>query len=267
MNRDEYKHLYELEGHHWWFAGMRKIVAALLDSAVGSASHRILDAGCGTGFTLSWLRRFDDDAMVYGLDFSPDALGFCRQRGEKLLVRGSVAALPFPAQTFDLIITLDVLDWFSPAEVTQPFAELTRVLKEGGLLLVRLPAFQFLHGAHDNAIRTAHRYTAGELAQCLVGQGLLPSRVTYANTFLFPIAAVWRGLHRSPRKQARSDVRPLPKFIRWLNPILAWILGVEAAWLRHLPWSLPVGLSIIALARKPTSISCDLSSPTGGKLS
>lgn len=47
---------------------------------------------------------------VYGLDFSPDALGYCRQRGEKMLVRGSIADLPFPAQTFDLITTLDVLD-------------------------------------------------------------------------------------------------------------------------------------------------------------
>jgi ubiquinone/menaquinone biosynthesis C-methylase UbiE len=253
MNRDEYKFLYELEEHHWWFAGMRKIVRALLDSAPAPGSRCVLDAGCGTGFTMSWLRGSDKETSVYGLDFSADALAYCRQRGEKLLVRGSVGALPFPAQTFDLIVTLDVLDWFSPEQAPQPFAELTRVLKEGGLLLVRLPAFQFLRGAHDDAIRTVHRYSSSELDQSLVRQGLLPLRVTYANTFLFPIAAVWRVLHRSPQKQAHSDVRPLPKYIRWLNPILAWILGVEAGWLRHLPWSLPAGLSVIALARKPSS--------------
>lgn len=118
---------------------------------------------------------------------------------------------------------------------------------------MRLPAFQFLHSAHDEAIRTAHRYASGELAQCLVRHGLLPERVTYANTLLFPISALWRSLHRSPQEQAHSDVRPLLKFIRWLNPIRAWILGVEAAWLRHLPWSLPVELSVIAVARKPFS--------------
>lgn len=127
------------------------------------------------------------------------------------------------------------------------------MLKEGGFLLVRLPTFQFLHSAHDEAIRTAHRYASGELAQYLVRHGLLPERVTYANTFLFPISALWRSLHRSPQEQAHSDVRPLLKFIRWLNPIHAWILGVEAAWLRHLPWSLPVELSVIAVARKPFS--------------
>lgn len=202
---------------------------------------------------MSWLRRWGDDAKVYGLDFSPDALGYCRQRDEKLLVQGSVGALPFPAQTFDLIITLEVLDWFDPREATLPFSELARVLKDGGLLLVRLPAFQFLHSAHDQAIRTVHRYTGGELAQCIVQQGLMVERVTYANTFLFPIAVVWRWLHRSPQKQAQSDVRPLPKVICWLNPIFAWILGVEAAWLRYLPWPLPVGISVIALARKPTT--------------
>ena len=253
MNRDEYQFLYELEGHHWWFVGMRKIIAAILDRQSLSRPLRILDAGCGTGFTMSWLRRYGIDTRVYGLDFSPDALGYCRQRGESLLVRGSVRDLPFPNCAFDVIVTLEVLDWFSPAEVTQPFAEMARVLKEGGLLLVRLPAFQLLRGAHDDAIRTVHRYRAAELAQCMVRQGSKLERVTYANTFLFPIAVVWRWLHRSQQKQPHSDVRPLPKFISWLNPIFVWILGVEAALLRHFRWRLPVGLSVIALARKPSN--------------
>jgi hypothetical protein len=39
--------------------------------------------------------------------------------------------------------------------------------------------------------------------------------------------------------------------MRWLNPLLAGMLGIEAWWLKYLPWRLPVGLSVIALARKP----------------
>jgi hypothetical protein len=136
----------------------------------------------------------------------------------------------------------------------QPFAELGRVLKAGGLILVRASAFQFLYSEHDRAVLTAHRFSANELRQNLVRQGLTLERLTYANTLLFPIAAVWRLLHRSSRQaKMRSDVRPLPALIRWLNPFFAWILGVEALWLRHSHWRLPIGLSVVALARKPSS--------------
>jgi SAM-dependent methyltransferase len=250
MNSSEYKFLFELEEHHWWFVGMRKILAALLDDQSLSAPLRILDAGCGTGLNLSWLKRYDTGATVFGLDYSPEALRYSRFRGESLLTQGSVAALPFPNNSFDLIISLEVLDWFSPEEAGRPFGELTRVLKEGGLLLVRLPAFESLRSAHDEAIRTVHRYTAGELAQCLTRQGLVLERETYANTILFPIAVVWRWLHRRSHRQG-SDVRPMPKGMGWMNPLLEKILSLEAIWLRGPNRRFPAGLSVIAVARKP----------------
>lgn len=252
MTPEEYRFLYELEEHHWWFVGMRRITAALLDSFVVPGPLRILDAGCGTGFMLSWLRKYCGNRHVVGLDISSDALHFSRQRGEKLLVRDSVADLPFPADTFDLIISLDVVDEFSMEGAAAAYGELARVLKRGGFLFVRLPAFQCLYSAHDTAIHTVHRYRAGELAQCLVAQGLILERVTYANTILFPVAAIWRLLHRARQGQPRSDVRPLPRSLRWMNPLLVQLLALEAAWLRHFPWRLPFGLSVIAIARKGT---------------
>jgi len=76
MNSSEYKFLFELEEHHWWFFGMRKIMAALLDGQSLSAPLRILDAGCGTGYTMSWLKRHDQGAVVFGLDISSEALHY-----------------------------------------------------------------------------------------------------------------------------------------------------------------------------------------------
>lgn len=251
MNPEENKFLYELEEHHWWFRGMREILAALLNRHASQAPARILDAGCGTGFMLSWLRKGNPNAWVFGLDLSFDALRYCRERRERLLMQASVADLPFPSKVFDLIITLDVLDSFSPEEAVRPFAELARVLKNGGIILVRAPAFQSLYSQHDRAVSTAHRYTARELGNCLAAQGLVLEKVTYANTLLYPVALAWRWARRSPGGTPQSDVKPLPPGLRWLNPLLAGLLGIEAWWLQHLPWRLPVGLSVIALARKP----------------
>ena len=251
MTPDENEFLYELEERYWWFAGMRKIVAAMLDRAVPAGPLRILDAGCGTGLMLSWLRRHSAGGAIFGLDFSSEALGFSAQRGERRLVEGSIAALPFPNACFDLVTTFDVLDSFEVADVSRPFGELARVLKPGGIILLRVPAFQYLYGRHDRAVYTKHRYRIGELRQRLEAQDLVVERVTYANTILFPVAALWRMLTRSGGGDPQSDVRPLPRVIRWLNPVLAALLGIEAAWLRHTGWRLPFGLSAIALARKP----------------
>jgi ubiquinone/menaquinone biosynthesis C-methylase UbiE len=250
MSPEEFKALYELEEGYWWFVGMRRIVAALLDPFLVPGPLRILDVGCGTGLMLSWWQERPGTERIFGADPSPVALQFCARRGHQLLARASVTGLPFPSESFDLVTCFEVLDWFSVEKVKGPASELSRVLKPGGLLFVRVPAFERLYSEHDRAIGTVHRYTAPELRQALVAQGLVLERLTYANALLFPLAAVWRWLHRSPRPDPQSDVRPLPKGLRWLNLPLTGLLALEAAWLRCFPWRLPFGLSLIAVARK-----------------
>lgn len=251
MNPEEYRYLYELEEQHGWFVGMRRIAAGFLDRYLPCGAARILDVGCGTGYMLRWLRRYSGGQPVVGLDLNSEALRFCRQRKEQLLVRGSAAALPLAANTFDLVLMLDVLDCFPQEVAGRVLSALSRVLKEDGLLLVRVPAFQSLYSEHDQAVGTVHRYTKGELRQLLLAQGLEPLRVCYANSVVFPAAAVWRWVKRSRRSSAVSDVRPFPKGLRWLNAFLRGALALEAAWLRRLRWGLPFGLSVMAVARKP----------------
>lgn len=252
MNWEEYKSLYELEEHYWWFRGMREIASALLDPIVGPHSLRALDVGCGTGYTLPWLRdKYSRSEIVVGLDISRDALSFSRRRGETSLIQASVTHLPVANDTFDLVVSFEVLDWLLPQAAAEAFSELTRVLRPGGLLLVRLPAFQWLYSGHDRAILTTHRYTRPELVQYLNSSGLIVVRATYVNSLLFPVAAVWRWLNRS-QQGIRSDVRPLPKGLRWTNSLLEGFLKFEARYLRRFDWSFPVGLSVVAVARKPT---------------
>lgn len=250
MTPEEYKFLYELEDHYWWFAGMRKITAALLDPVIGPGSLRTLDAGCGTGYMLSWLRRCGRNGEVVGVDVSRDALDFSRRRAEKSLIQASVTDLPLPNDTFDLVLCFDVLVLFSPDPAAKAFSELARVLKPGGVLFVRVAAFQSLYSSHDQATGTVHRYAREELARCLKAQRLTLLRTTYANALLFPAAVVWRLLRRASHGP-RSDVRPLPRGMGWMNPLLEGMLSLEAVWLRRLPWRLPVGLSVIGVARKP----------------
>jgi hypothetical protein len=85
------------------------------------------------------------------------------------------------------------------------------------------------------------------MARKIEKAGLEVVQTTYANTLLFPIAVVRRLLAKfRDNAGGESDVRPVPPP---LNLALTGLLGLEALLLQHT--RLPLGLSVIALARKP----------------
>jgi SAM-dependent methyltransferase len=243
VNVEEYARMYEAEERQWWYAGMRAISAALLDKhmAPGAGGRRILDAGCGTGNNLA---HFRGRGRAVGVDLSEDALRFCRSRGVQA-ARASVLALPFGPAAFDLVTSFDVLYHRWVTDDRAAVFELARVLAPGGLLLVRVPALMMLWGAHDDAVLSRHRYTRGEVEALLRVAGLEILELTYANTLLFPVLALRRTLDRLTGRHG-SDVSFLPA------PVEATFLGLlraEARMVRHV--RLPVGASVLALARKP----------------
>lgn len=245
MQPQDFVDLYELEESYWWFVGMRAIVAAQLNGHLPKTKRRILDAGCGTGLMLSWLERFSDGEPVFGLDYSSDALRFCRARGHRLLVHGSVTDLPFADESFDMVTCFDVLQQLLEGEDMRAMTELRRVLKPGGLLYVRVAAYQWLYSGHDRALGTRHRYSLPEFVRKLTGVGFEIEQKTYVNTLLFPVAMARRLL-----KDSGSDVKPLPSWLRWLNAPMTGCLKLEARWVANGKRRLPFGLSIIAVARR-----------------
>ena len=240
MNVAEYARMYEAEERQWWYAGMRAISGALLDKHLAGGGHRILDAGCGTGNNLA---HFAGRGRAVGVDLSEDALRFCRTRGV-LAARASVLALPFADAAFDLVTSFDVLYHRWVPDDRAAVAELARVLAPGGLLLVRVPALKMLWGAHDEAVLSRHRYTRGEVGALLDGAGLDVLELTYANSLLFPVLALRRGLDRLTGRHG-SDVGFLPAP---LEAAFRGLLMAEARMVRHV--RLPVGASVLALGRK-----------------
>ena len=245
MEPSEYRAIYTVEDRHWWYVGMRAITEALVDTLYpGRTDLRILDAGCGTGAAVAYLSRF---GMVTGCDVSSLALEFCRARGLTSLGQASVTALPYAPATFDLVTSFDVLYHRAVGDTLNALREFRRVLRPGGRVLLRLPAYDRLRGRHDAVVHTARRFTTGALAGSLRETGFAIARLSYANTLLFPLAAAKRLLERRApaHAPAHSDVTPNPA---WLDAVLSRPLAIEAAWLRRR--DLPFGLSVVALARR-----------------
>jgi SAM-dependent methyltransferase len=246
MDRDEYDRMYHLEDSLWWYVGMRRISLALLDAHLPPGSRgalRLLDAGCGTGGMLPHLRRYGE---VWGIDLSPYALPYAMRRVAACdgahLARASVLQLPFADGAFDVVTSFDVLYHLDVTDDQAALREVRRVLKPGGLALIRVPAYDRLRGAHDRVVHTRHRYTRAEVRQKLERAGLDPLYVTHANALLLPVAVAKRLLEGAGRESDVQATHPA------LNALLTLPLRAEALLVRHV--SLPFGLSVVAVARR-----------------
>lgn len=246
MREDEYRAMYDLEDRLWWYVGMRAITAALLDSELGGRGPmRILDVGCGTGYSLNWLRGRYPVERAYGVDLSPHAAALWQLRDLDTVALASADQLPFGANAFDLLTCFDVIYQLDEEGARRAASEMHRVLKPGGVLFIREPAYEWMRGGHDVAVATRHRYTRGELKRLLESVGFETRRATYANSLLFGAAVPHRFLSRL-KGSGESDVKPASPLI---NRLFGGALRVESKMVRRMAF--PFGLSVIVVARKP----------------
>lgn len=238
--------MYRVETTHWWYTGMEAITRQIFAQTGLSAltGVRILDAGCGTGGAIS--AYLSEYGIVTGCDLSALALGFCQKRNLANLAQASVTQLPFANEQFDLLTSFDVLYERGVADDQVAIAEFKRVLRPGGHLFLRLPAYDWLRGSHDLRIQTARRYTTGQLEKILKNTGFRVKCLSYANMFLFPLALIKRLADKwfQPNRE-KSDLETSSPL---LDPIFASILSSEAPLIAR--YGLPFGLSVLALAQK-----------------
>lgn len=236
--------MYQVEDCHWWYQGMESITRAILERWIHSPTQRILDAGCGTGAAMTtYLAEY---GQVTGVDLFPQALEFCRRRNAPRLSRASVLSLPFAPASFELVTSFDVLYERAVSSEATALTEIFRVLTPAGRILLRLPAYEWLRGQHDKSVHTNHRYTKKLVKELLEQSGFIVEHLSYANTWLFPLAAIKRLSERIfPPKDNQSD---LALNAGVFNNFFKFILASEAPFAAHI--GLPYGLSVIAVGRK-----------------
>jgi SAM-dependent methyltransferase len=247
MEPAEYEVMYQREENYWWYVGLRDLVLAQIARfAKGRPNLNLLDAGCGTGKVLEACQGH----QAYGLEYAGEAMRFLRRRGLERVVQGSICRLPFADASFDVVLSLDVLYHVAAPGDLEGLQEMSRVLKPGGMLLLNLPAYEFLRSHHDVAIHTQQRYTRGRLRALLGRAGLRVRLLSYRNTLLFPVAALVRlaqKLFRPRPAVARSDLRPVPRWLNWALTVPLWVENR----LIQMGLRLPFGLSVYCVALKP----------------
>ncbi len=244
MQYSHYDTMYRTEMDHWWYRVRRQMIHFMIGKYVPQGTDmkglKILDIGCGTGALLKELDQYGD---CFGVDFSSQAVQFCIERGILQVKEGSIAEIPYPDESFDLVLALDILEHIPDDSVG--IREINRVLKKGGKGIIFVPTFNFLWGVTD--VRSEHylRYTKGELLRKLKLCGFSIMRSSYFNFFLFPFILTVRLFVRIFGIKVESENTMTGKFT---NKILYIIFRFESLLGRVINY--PVGVSAFAIVTK-----------------
>lgn len=251
--RDElYDQMREQEGYYWWHVGKRKLVLEMLKKFFSTGGiklpAKILDVGCGTGIIMQELMSY---GKIWGLDINDKALQYChaKKAGDFLLKTDLEQELPFKESFFDAVLCLDVLEHIQNEELV--LSEFFRILKKEGVLILMVPAYQYLWSYWDRMAGHYRRYNTKRLENILKQNGFKVEKLTYYNLFALLPAIIFRLIKSRfslTAENCSSDFIALPVL---LNKFLLLLAEIERQILSVI--NLPAGLSLFCLARKEKS--------------
>jgi len=250
MDKSQYERFANVDRRHWWFQLRRDIAAALLRLFLANdKSIRIIDIGTGTGGMLPVLSQF---GSVTAAEPDPDALEFTRHEYSYLpscqFIQSDWQGLNMPELEFDLLTAFDVLE-----HCEDDFQALTRwrkMVKDGGRMLITVPAFNSLWGANDDLSHHYRRYSKTTLREVILRSSLVVEKISYINSMMFLPVWLSRNL-KEPIEKRLGQKKAAPwDFDLPYAPINAMFRMLFSCEKFVLPFmDLPIGTSLIALVR------------------
>lgn len=242
MEKVEYKNMYNAEDVHFYYVSLHKTIISLLRKYKPKGTYlKILDAGCGTGRLAELMQPFGE---VTGIDMSDEARTFAKKRGVTVK-KASVTNIPFPKNTFDIVTSIDVIVSKS-VDDTKALQEFYRVLKPGGIAILRVSAIPWLKLSHDRFVHSDKRYSKNVFMNRLQKTGFEIKKLTYMNMLLAPVGILQHVYEKFlPPSADHSSISNVNAFI---NSIATGVFTAEGKLLHTV--SLPFGLGLIAVCEK-----------------
>jgi SAM-dependent methyltransferase len=245
VERSLYEEHATLEQDHWWFVARRAIVASVLARHLPPVdSRRVLDVGCGTGGMLPMLARFGD---VTGLESEAMAVEHCHRAYGTFEVRQGDIPDDVPSDaSFDVVTAFDVIEHIG--DDLGALGALRAALRPGGTAVVTVPALSWLWSDHDVVNGHHRRYERRGLIDVLERAELSLVHVSSFNTVLLPGIALARLAQRlRPRPVSPNSDFTMPSAP--VNAVLTRVMAAERSLVAHR--GLPIGVSLVAVARRP----------------
>lgn len=229
MEKKYYEEYFDLERRHWWFQVRNRLLMERIAAVLGPKRPlRILNIGAGTCATSELLARFGE---VVSVEYDEHCVAYTRGRLNLPLQQGTILAIDFPDQHFDLVCAFDVIEHVDDDGLA--VREMKRVCKPGGLVAVSVPAFQLLWSHHDVVNHHFRRYTMPQLVQVFeqnqpaTGTGGSIVYRTYFNSALFlPIAAFRLASKAIPKQLIRHGTGADNNVLPTESPVNKLLYGI-----------------------------------------
>ena len=183
----------------------------LLDLVLPLArGKRVLDFGAGSG-------TFARHLIAVGVDVT------CVEPDPQLLKDARRDTAGLADRSFDLVYSFNVLEHI-PDDLAA-LAELRRVLKPGGRLVLYVPAFMVLYSAMDRRVGHLRRYRRKPLAELVIQAGLVVDEASYADSLGFLAALAFRAVGPASGTLSPRSVRLYDRCIFPLSRVLDRAFG------------------------------------------
>lgn len=247
--RESYEDLYRSEAGSFWFRSRQRIIENLVQKYLHDRLAEFFEVGCGTGFVLKGLSRFENLRLT-GAELNLSGLKWAKQRLTGIdLLQLDVTRLPFKNR-FDAIGAFDVIEHIDDDVLA--LQNMYAALKAGGFLLLTVPQHQFLWSQADEFGLHKRRYSRKELLQKLKQAGFAIRFISSFIFILFPALYIARLFKHSKQKPATLAVCELnlPRYIDFLGE---WLMRLEEK-LINAGFSFPWGGSLVVVAQKKYDI-------------
>lgn len=246
MEKEMYQSMYETETYHWYFRSKYEIVLSALEKAglKKKSGVDIADFGCGCGLMLEYLSAYGNPI---GLDFSEEALQYCRLNFEGELVQTDIENCDM-RNRFDYAVALDVIE--HTENDGHALKNIYNSLHSNGVCVITVPALMCLWSEHDKNCMHYRRYNKKLLQKRILDRGFEIEYISYYNFWsfipVFIIRKIENILHLS---NSGSKLEYGFKKDGVVNNLLYRIFSSEKK--RIVKGKIfPVGVSLICIARK-----------------
>ena len=219
---------------NWWYQGRKEILKYLITKENFKFPIRILEIGPGVGVNIEILQDFGEVDILEVDGYFIELIN----NNKKIKVEEIYKNFGEISNKYDLVVFLDVLE-----HIEDPYVfidEINNVLKDNGIGILSVPAYQGLFSDHDVNLQHFRRYNWLTLTNELANNFKITKRIGY-NFLLLPIRFIQIKIIKSVVSD--TTVNSL------VNKVLTMIVKFEVILLK-MNINLKMGLSLFAVFRK-----------------
>jgi SAM-dependent methyltransferase len=252
---EELTQLHEVAGgsEHFIDVASRSHALGEVEHSIHRLPSVVLEIGASSGFLLDELAQRLPGHVIVGSDYTRGTLEtVARRTGGIPLVQFDVTQCPLDDEFADVVIALNVLEHIADDEAA--VAQLFRIMRPGGTLVIEVPAGSSLFDVYDRALMHFRRYDMAGLVDLLRRAGFVIDRRSHLGFFLYPAFYLSKRLSQIRHRSAfpadeKKIVAGMISATRKSGPLPRLVMAIERM-LRPFVF-FPVGIRCLVTCRKP----------------